>query len=263
VRALETLVGRYPAAALDVPTALPRVPGARRPACPRAARARPDIDRRRAPRRGGVQPRRRGEGRAPAEDLAHGERDQHLEQPVRAAEPQQSGRSLGANLAAPIFNGYALEAQVDIRNAEQRLAIARLRRRRAARVRRSGVRASAALDGRRARSHISRASVTSNARTLELANVRFNVGSGDLRAVLQQNVALYRRRTACCRRRRNGCAAHQPLPALGGSFEPARAAGRRRGRRTAANAARGRTAMATPAHRADRSPAPRERFREP
>ena len=32
--------------------------------------------------------------------------------------------SLGANLTAPIFNGWALQANVDVRTAEQKIAIA-------------------------------------------------------------------------------------------------------------------------------------------
>jgi outer membrane protein TolC len=127
--------------------------------------------------------------------------------------------SIGANIAAPIFNGWALEANVDIRTAEQRLAVAEYGRvgLRAFSEVEAALSAGFAADEREA--ILSRA-VTSNARTVELAQVRFNVGSGDLRAVLQQNIALYGARTALLRvqseRRVQRVNLHL---ALGGSFD--------------------------------------------
>ncbi len=132
--------------------------------------------------------------------------------------------SLGANLAAPIFNGYALEAQVDIRNAEQQLAIAEYGR--------VGLRAFGEVETALSseftadeREAILARSVASNARTLELAQVRYRVGSGDLRAVLQQNVALYGARTALLQVQTERLVQRVNLHlALGGSFvESARA----------------------------------------
>jgi hypothetical protein len=62
-------------------------------------------------------------------------------------------------------------------------------------------------------------SVASNARTLELAQVRYRVGSGDLRAVLQQNVALYGARTALLHVQTERLVQRVNLHlALGGSF---------------------------------------------
>ena len=112
IRALETLVGRYPGGgarrrAPQLP-ALPG-PGAGGPALG-AARAPPRRRRRRAARRRGVQPGRRGEGRAPAAHLAHREREQHLERPVRAEGSRQPGLERRAPTSlAPIFIGGALE----------------------------------------------------------------------------------------------------------------------------------------------------------
>jgi len=52
--------------------------------------------------------------------------------------------------------------------------------------------------------------------------VRFNVGSGDLRAVLQQNVALYGARTNLLHAQSEQLVQRVNLYlALGGSFEPA------------------------------------------
>jgi len=102
--------------------------------------------------------------------------------------------SLGGNITAPIFNGGALAAQVDIRTAEQSMAIAEYGRIAA----RAFVDVESALSAGFAaddREQILTRAVERNARTLELAQVRFRVGSGDLRAVLQQSVALFGART--------------------------------------------------------------------
>ena len=74
------------------------------------------------------------------------------------------------------------------------------------------------LDRREA---ILRESVVDNARALELANVRFRVGSGDLRAVQQQSLALHAARTALLRVQAERLVQRVNLHlALGGSFMP-------------------------------------------
>jgi outer membrane protein TolC len=106
--------------------------------------------------------------------------------------------SLGANLAAPIFNGFALQAQVEIRTAEQNLAIAeygRVGQRAFAEVE-SALSSGFAADER---ARILERAVASNARALELAEIRYRVGSGDLRAVTQQTIALNVVRTSLLR----------------------------------------------------------------
>ena len=50
-----------------------------------------------------------------------------------------------------------------------------------------------------ARNAVLREAVAENERALEFANVRYRVGSGDLRAVQQQQLALYAARTALLR----------------------------------------------------------------
>jgi outer membrane protein TolC len=91
-----------------------------------------------------------------------------------------------------------LEAQVDIRNAEQQLAIAQYGTvaQRAFGEVESALSAAITADQREG---ILMQSVAGNDRALELAQIRFRVGSGDLRAVLQQTVALYGARTALLR----------------------------------------------------------------
>ena len=218
-RALETLVGRYPAAGLDVPAALPRLPGPVPVGLPsELLERRPDVIA--AERRIAAAFHRVAEAKAarlPKFALTAGVTSISSELFVlqNHANPVLS---LGANLAAPIFNGYALEAQVDIRNAEQQLAIAEYGR--------VGLRAlteveTALSSGFTAdeREAILARSVASNARTLELAQVRYRVGSGDLRAVLQQNVALYGARTALLHVQTERLVQRVNLHlALGGSF---------------------------------------------
>jgi len=222
LRALETLVGRYPAAALDVPTTLPAVPSATPAGVPsELLERRPDIIA--AERRIAAAFNRVGEAkqaRLPKISLTASVTSlssslfvlQNHSNPVA---------SLGANLVAPIFNGYALDAQVDIRNAEQKLAIAEYARiaQRAFGEVESALSAAVTADDRE---QILARSVASNARSLELANVRFNVGSGDLRAVLQQSVALYGARTALLQAQADRLVQRINFYlALGGSFEPA------------------------------------------
>ena len=126
---------------------------------------------------------------------------------------------LGANLVAPIFNGYALQAQVEIKTAEQKLAVAEYGRI-GARVFgevEAALSAQFAADEREA---ILARSVAGNARALELAQARYKVGSGDLRGVLQQNIALYGARVALVRVQSERRVQRVNLYlALGGGFE--------------------------------------------
>ena len=220
LRALEILLGRYPAAAVATATAMPVMPPPVPTGLPsELLERRPDVIA--AQRRVAAAFNRVASAKAarlPKLSLTAGASSissdlfvlQSHDNPVL---------SLGANIMAPIFNGWALESQVDIRNAEQKIA--------AAEYGRVGLRAfnevesalSAGFSADQRESILERA-VTSNARTLELAQIRFKVGSGDLRSVLQQNIALYSAQTALLRvqseRRVQRINLHL---ALGGSFE--------------------------------------------
>jgi multidrug efflux system outer membrane protein len=219
LRALETLVGRYPAAGLQVPASLPPVPGNTPAGIPaELLERRPDVVA--AERRVAAAFNRVGEAKAarlPKISLSASVTSLSSSLFVLQSHGNPVA-SLGANLVAPIFNGYALEAQVDIRNAEQRLAIAeygRIAQRAFAEVE-AALSAAVTADEREA---ILARSVASNTRTLELANVRFRVGSGDLRAVLQQSVALYGARTALLQVQTDRLVQRVNLYlALGGSF---------------------------------------------
>lgn len=190
LRALESLLGRYPAATIQVRSTLPAMPGPVPVGLPsELLERRPDVVA--AERRVAAAFHRVGEAKAarlPKISLTASVSSvssslfvlQNHSNPVW---------SLGANLVAPIFNGYALEAQVDIRTAEQKLAVAEYGRigARAFGDVENALSAGFAADEREA---ILVRVVESNAKSLEFARVRYRVGSGDLRAVVQQAATL-------------------------------------------------------------------------
>jgi outer membrane protein, multidrug efflux system len=126
--------------------------------------------------------------------------------------------SAGASLTAPLFLGGQLQAQVEIRTAEQRQALAEYARvgARAFGEVENALSSGFALEEREA---ILAQSAAENARALELANVRYRVGVGDLRAVQQQSLALFAARTALLRVQAERLVQRVNLHlALGGSF---------------------------------------------
>ncbi len=220
VRAIETLVGRYPAAALEVPAALPAKPPVVPVGLPsELLERRPDVVA--AERRVAAAFNKVAEANAarlPKIALTAGVSS--ISSDVFVLKDQDYPVfSLGANLAAPLFHGWALQANVEIRTAEQKIAIAdygRIASRAFSEVE-SALSATFAADEREA---ILGRAVTSNARALELAQTRLRVGSGDLRAVLQQNVALYAARTSLVKVQTERLVQRVNLNlALGGSFE--------------------------------------------
>jgi NodT family efflux transporter outer membrane factor (OMF) lipoprotein len=221
VRAIETLVGRYPAAALEVPAALPAKPPVVPVGLPsELLERRPDVVA--AERRVAAAFNKVAEANAarlPKIALTAGVSS--ISSDVFVLKDQDYPVfSLGANLAAPLFHGWALQANVEIRTAEQKIAIAdygRIASRAFSEVE-SALSATFAADEREA---ILGRAVTSNARALELAQTRLRVGSGDLRAVLQQNVALYAARTSLVKVQTERLVQRVNLNlALGGSFDP-------------------------------------------
>jgi len=225
LRALETIVGRYPAAAVEVPLALPAVPGPVPVGLPsELLERRPDVIA--AERRVAAAFNKVGEAKAarlPKFALTAGVNAMSSDLFILQSHANPMA-SLGANLVAPIFNGYALEAQVDIRTAEQSLAIADYGRVGAKTFGEVEAALSAGFAADERATILARAE-TSASRTLDLAQQRYKVGSGDLRAVLQQNVALYGTRTSLLRMQSERLVQRVNLHlALGGSFEPLPAA---------------------------------------
>jgi outer membrane protein, multidrug efflux system len=220
LRALEALAGRYPAAALGVPAQLAALPGPVPLGMPSGLlERRPDVVA--AERRIAAAFYRVEEAKAarlPRISLTAAVTSISSELFVLQDRdnPVWSG---GASLTAPLYLGGQLRGQIDVRTAEQKQALAEYARvgARAFGEVESALSSAFTLDAREA---ILRESVTDNARALELANVRFRVGSGDLRAVAQQSLALHAARTALLRVQAERLVQRVNLHlALGGSFE--------------------------------------------
>jgi outer membrane protein TolC len=196
LRALETLVGRYPAAVVEVPPQFAALPAPVPVGMPsELLERRPDVVA--AERRVAAAFYRTEEAKAarlPTISLTASVTTissdlfvlKNRDDPVWSA---------GGSLLAPIYLGGALQSQVEIRTAEQKVAVAEYGR--------VGARAFGEVENAlssgfvlQERTAILAQAVLENERALELANVRFRVGSGDLRAVQQQQLAVHAARTA-------------------------------------------------------------------
>ncbi len=221
LRALEVLLGRYPAAAVEVAATLPAMPPPVPVGLPsELLERRADVvaaERRVAAAFNRVEEAKAARLPKIALTASVSSITSDLFVLRSSGDPVAS---LGANLAAPIFNGFALQAQVEIRTAEQKLAVAEYGR--------VGTRAFGEVEAALAsgfaadeRVKLLERAVAGNARALELAQIRYRVGSGDLRAVTQQTIALSAARTSLLRveaeRRIQRVNLHA---ALGGGFEP-------------------------------------------
>ncbi|HEX3141729.1 MAG TPA: efflux transporter outer membrane subunit, partial [Rhizobacter sp.] len=220
VRSLEILAGRYPAAALAVPAELAPPPPPVPVGLPsELLERRPDVVA--AERRVAAAFHRIQEAKAarlPAISLTASFTSVTSELFV-LQERDNPLTSFGASVLAPLFLGGKLRAQVDIRSAEQKQAVADYGRvgARAFNEVENALSAGFSLD---AREPILSQAVVENQRALELANVRYKVGSGDLRGVLQQNLSLYAAQSALIRTRSERLVQRINLHlALGGSFE--------------------------------------------
>lgn len=221
LRAIELLVGRYPSASLDPGRVLPPLPGPVPAGLPsQLLERRPDVQA--AERRVAAAFYRTEEAKAarlPAISLTASINTissdvfvlQQRDNPVWG---------LGLNLVAPIFNAGALQAQVDVRSAEQKAAIAEYGR--------IGSRAFGEVEGALSqsfnldnRAEVLMRAVRANENALGYARVRFNVGSTDQRAVQQQLLALHAARTSLAQVQAERLVQRVNLYlALGGGFEP-------------------------------------------
>lgn len=222
VRALELLLGRYPAAELAARTDLPLLPGPVPAGLPlQMLERRPDVVA--AERRVAVAFDRVGEAKAaqlPRITLHAGvsalasdilELKQDYDNPSGGA---------GARLLAPLYMGGALRTQVEINTLEQKAAVADYARMALAALG-EVEQALAAAENLAARVHLLERVVADNQRALDLANEQSRIGSGDLRAVRQQELALESARLALLAVRSSQLSERVNLHlALGGSFEP-------------------------------------------
>jgi NodT family efflux transporter outer membrane factor (OMF) lipoprotein len=225
LRALEALLGRYPAADIEVATGLAASPGPVPAGLPsELLERRPDVvaaNRRVAAAFYGVEEARAA--RLPTIALTGAVNNvssdlfvlQDRDNPVWSA---------GASLLMPVFNAGALQSQVRIRTAEQKQAVAEYGR--------IGARAfgevenalSADIAAQKREAVLGRA-VAQNETALLLAQKRYEVGSGDLRGVRQQQLAVYGSRAALVRVQTEQLVQRVNLYlALGGGFEAAPAA---------------------------------------
>jgi NodT family efflux transporter outer membrane factor (OMF) lipoprotein len=221
IRAIETLVGRYPAAALATAAQFPPFPGPVPAGLPSELLER-RLDVAAAERRVASAFYLVGEAEAarlPRISLtASG--SSITSDLVFLKDRDNPAWSAGGNLMAPIFLGGALKAQVEVRTAEQKAAIADYGR--------IGVRAFSEVENTLSagfnlaqRVPVLESSVVENERALELAQVRYRVGTADQRAVQQQLLAAAAARAALTRAQSERLVQRVNLHlALGGGFGP-------------------------------------------
>jgi NodT family efflux transporter outer membrane factor (OMF) lipoprotein len=224
LRSLEALLGRYPAAEAAIATELARAPGPVPAGLPsELLERRPDVvaaERRVASAFHRIQESKAA--RLPTIRLTGSVNDissdlfvlKNRDNPVWSA---------GASLLLPVFTAGALQSQVNIRTEQQKLAVADYGR--------IGARAFGEVEGAlsaefaagKREAVLSRA-VTANQQALDLANVRYKVGSGDLRGVQQQQIAVYGAKSALTRVQTETLVQRVNLYlALGGGFDAASA----------------------------------------
>jgi outer membrane protein, multidrug efflux system len=225
LRAVEILAGRYPAAALDPTSDLPS-PGAAVPTGlpSQLLERRPDVVA--AERRVAAAFYRTQEAKAarlPSISLTAS--GTHISSDLFVLKERENPIwGVGANLLAPIFTGGALEAQVEVRTAEQKAAVAEYGRigSRAFSEVENALSASFNLDSR---ADVLANAVSANERAVNMARVRYEVGSGDLRGVQQELLALNAARTTYTHVRADRLIQRVNLHlALGGGFETTPAA---------------------------------------
>lgn len=218
-RALELLLGRYPAAQLAIAEGLPAMPAQVPAGLPSdLLERRPDVIA--AERRVAAAFNRIGEARAarlPRISLTAGVNTissdlfllQERDNPVWSA---------GASLTAPLYQGGALKSQVEIRSAEQRRAVADY----AGRALRAFNDVESAMSSEFAaheREQILIRSVAAWERAANLSRVAFEIGSIDLRPVQQQQLGVYASRSVLLRVQSEQRVQRVNLHlALGGSF---------------------------------------------
>jgi outer membrane protein, multidrug efflux system len=223
LRALELLVGRYPTTEIKVAEHLSPMPAPAPVGMPsQLLERRPDVFA--AERRVAAAFDRVGEAQAaqlPRISLTAGGSSVSSDLLV-LQDTSNPIWSVGANLIAPLYQGGSLRAQVEIRSAEQKQAVAEYAR--------AGQRAFGEVENAlaaestlRERDVILEANIRDSARALELAQIQYRVGTVDLRAVEQNQLALYAARSSRLRVLADGLAQRVNLYlALGGSFdEPA------------------------------------------
>jgi NodT family efflux transporter outer membrane factor (OMF) lipoprotein len=221
LRALELLLGRYPATELKARHDLAQLPGPVPSAMPlETLERRPDLIA--AERRVAAAFNRVGEAKAARlPRLSLNANLKALDTAILALSPDFSNPTggFGAKLLAPIYQGGSLQAQVEIRTLEQKEAIADY----AGMALRAISDVENALGAARTLSErdlLLQRATADNQRALDLAQTSYRVGRTDLRAVQQQQLNVYTARLASLRVQSEQLAQRVNLHlALGGSFE--------------------------------------------
>ena len=199
LRALELLLGRYPAAAATISAQLPPQPEALPGGLPsELLERRPDVIA--AERRIAAAFHRVGEAKAarlPAIALTSSVNSISSDLFV-LVDRNNPVWSLGGSLLMPIFRGGALKTQVEIRTAEQKQAVAAY----AVVGQRAFGEVESALGAEiaaREREQILTGALTDSRRALEIVQTQYKVGSTDLRFVTQRQLALNATQSAVIR----------------------------------------------------------------
>lgn len=220
LRALELLLGRYPAAELRARADLPPLPGPVPAGLPlQMLERRPDLVA--AERRVAAAFNRVGQAKAaqlPSIRLTGnvGYIDSDILQLKQDYDNPSAG--VGAKFIAPLYTGGGLEAQVELFSAQQREAVAqyaRLALRAIGDVEESLARGRTLAE----RAELLQAVSADQQRALDLAQTAYRVGKQDLRSVEQQQLSLYATRVNLLRVRGDQLSQRVALHlALGGSF---------------------------------------------
>lgn len=221
LRALELLLGRYPAAELQARHDLPALPGPIPAGLPlEMLERRPDMIA--AERRIAAAFNRVGEAKAARlPKLSLNANVSAISSDILALREDYENPSggIGANFLAPLYQGGALRAQVQIRTLEQKEAVAQYAQ---MALRALGDVENALAAGRTLaeREQLLKRVVADNQRVLELVQTNYRVGKGDLRAVQQQQLTLHSAMLALLRVQSEQLTQRANLHlALGGSFE--------------------------------------------
>ena len=222
LRAMELLLGRYPATELQSRNSLASLPGPVPTGLPlEMLERRPDMVA--AERRVAAAFNRVGEAKAarlPNLYLNANVAAMYSEVLQLKDDFQNPTGGIGAKLLAPVYDGGTLRTKVEIRTLEQKEAIAQyasLALRALGDVE-NALAASTSLDERRT---LLRQTVTDNQRALDLVQTSYRVGKGDLRTVQQQQISLHSARLALLRVQSEELSQRVNLHlALGGSFAP-------------------------------------------
>lgn len=220
VQAIETLVGRYPAAELEVPATLPALPGPVPAGLPsELLERRPDVvaaERRVAAAFFRVQETKAARLPTIKLNTSFSSLSSDL---VVLKERDDPVWGFGGRVSVPLYLGGGLKAEIAVRTAEQKEAVAEYGRAGANAFSEveSALSASYALE---ARAPLLAEAVTENERALQFAETRYRVGSDDLRAVQQQQMQLFSAKSALLRVQSEQLVQRINLHlALGGSFD--------------------------------------------